>query len=162
MNVAPAILGFALAAVLLPCNVCRAQDAVAPTNTLRFRAVDIFVDSKDKPLAAYQLEFTASAGAKIAGIEGGEHAAFRDAPFHDPKAIQQERVIIGAFSTDKADRLPAGRTRVATIHLQTTGDQPPRYEVRVKAAATVGGKKIFVQANAEERQRNEDAKAKGQ
>ena len=70
--------------------------AIQITNALRFRAVDVFVNSKDKPLAAYQLEFTASAGVKIVGIEGGEHAAFKEAPFHDPKAIQQERVIIGA------------------------------------------------------------------
>ena len=138
-----------------------AQDA-APTNTLHFRAVDIFVDSTNKPLAAYQLEFTASAGAKIVGIEGGEHAAFKEAPFYDAKAMQHERVIIGAFSTAKADKLPTGKTRVATIHLQTTGDQPLRYEVLVKAAATVGGKKISIHASAQEKQRNENDKASGE
>lgn len=135
---------------------------VGPTNTLRFRTVDIFVDSTNKPLAAYQLEFTASAGAKIVGIEGGEHAAFREAPFYDPKAIQHERVIIGAFSTATADKLPTGKTRVATIHLQTTDEHPPRYEVRLKTAATVDGRKISAQASAEEKQRNEDDKASGQ
>jgi hypothetical protein len=124
--------------------------------------VDIFVDSTNKPLASYQLEFTASAGAKIVGIEGGDHAAFKEAPFYDPKAMQHERVIIGAFSTAKADKLPTGKTRVATIHLQTTGEVTPRYEVQVKAAATVGGKKISVHANAQEKQRNENDKASGE
>ena len=98
----------------------------------------------------------------LVGIEGGEHVAFKEAPFYDPKAMQHERVIIGAFSTAKADKLPTGKTRVATIHLQATGDQQPRYEVQVKTAATVGGKKISVHANAEEKQRNENDKASGE
>jgi hypothetical protein len=128
---------------------------ISAANTVHFRAADVFVDSGNRPLAAYQLEFTASAGAKIVGIEGGEHAAFKEAPFYDPKAIQHERVIIGAFSTAKADNLPTGKTRVATIHLQTTGNESPRYEVKLTAAATVGGKKIPAQASAAEKQRNE-------
>jgi hypothetical protein len=132
-----------------------------PTNTVHFRATGIFVDSKDKPLAAYQLDFTASAGAKIIGIEGGEHAAFKEVPFYDPKAMQHERVIMGAFSTAKADKLPTGKTRVATIHLLTTGSEPPHYEVRLTASATAGGKKIPAQASAEEKQRNENEHTPG-
>ena len=128
---------------------------ISATNTVHFRAVDVFVDSGNKPLAAYQLEFTASAGAKIVGIEGGERAAFKEAPFYDPKAIQHERVIIGAFSTAKADKLPTGKTRVAAIHLQLIGNETPRYEVKLSAAATVDGKKIPAQASAAEKQRNE-------
>ena len=147
--------------VMLSTFVVFAQE-VQPSNTPRFRAVDVFVGSKDKPLAAYQLEFTASAGAKIVGIEGGEHAAFKEAPFYDAKAMQHERVIIGAFSTAKADKLPTGKTRVATIHLQTTGDQPLRFEVQIKTAATVDGRKISAQASAQEKQRNENDKASGQ
>lgn len=132
------------------------------TNTIRFRAVDVFVDSTNKPLAAYQLEFTASGGAKIVGIEGGGHAAFKEAPFYDVKAMQHERVVIGAFNTAKADKLPTGKTRVATIHLQTTGDQPLRFKVQVKTAATVDGRKISAQASAEEKQRNENDQASEQ
>jgi hypothetical protein len=139
-----------------------AQESTPKPEPVRFRAVDIFVDSTNRPLAAYQLEFAAPAGAKIVGIEGGEHAAFKEAPFYDPKAMQHECVIIGAFSTAAADKLPTGKTRVATIHLQTTGELAPRYAVQVKAAATVGGKKISVHANAEEKQRNENDKASGQ
>jgi hypothetical protein len=151
----------ALAFVMALTAATRAQDD-QPTNSLRFRAVDIFVDSGTKPLAAYQLEFTAPAGAKIVGIEGGEHAAFKEAPFYDPKAIQHERVVIGAFSTNAADKLPTGKTRVATIHLQTTGNETPQFEVQVKTAATMNGKKITVTATAEEKQRNENNKASGQ
>ena len=139
-----------------------AQESAPKPEPVRFRTVDIFVDSTNQPLAAYQIEFAAPAGAKIVGIEGGEHAAFKEAPFYDPKAMQHERVIIGAFSTAAVDKLPTGKTRVATIHLQTTSQQTAQLEVQVKAAATVGGEKIAVHANAEEKQRNENDKASGQ
>src|SRR5258706_5729095 len=54
----------------------------------RFRAVDIYLDCKSAPLAAYQLEFAATNGAvKIVGIAGGEHAGFPEAAFYEPKRI---------------------------------------------------------------------------
>ena len=107
---------------------------------VRFAAVDLFVDAGDKPLAAYQLEFKATAGqVTIVGIEGGQHAAFNAAPYHDPQAIQHERVILAAFSTAPAGTLPVGRTRVATIHVQITGDVEPRYAVKLTTSATVEG-----------------------
>ena len=120
--------------------------------TVRFQAVDIFIDSKETPLAAYQLEFLVKTGdAKVVGVEGGEHAAFKDAPFYDPKAIQHERVIIAAFNTTSGDKLPTGKTRVATIHLQITGERKPDYAVKLETAATLEGRKIVVEATREER-----------
>jgi len=121
-------------------------------SAVRFRAVDIYVDAKDQALAAYQLEFSVVGGeAKIVGIEGGEHPAFKDAPFYDPKAIQHERVIIAAFNTTSGDKLPTGKTRVATIHLQITGERKPDYAVKLETAATLEGRKIVVEATREER-----------
>ena len=120
--------------------------------TVRFRAVDIFVDSGNKPLAVYQLEFAVTNGvAKIVGIEGGEHPAFREPPFYDPKAMQHERVIIAAFSTESADKLPVGKTRVATIHLQITGTAQPRFEIRLTVVSDSKGYKIPASVTAEER-----------
>ena len=120
--------------------------------TVRFQAVDIFIDSKETPLAAYQLEFLVKTGdAKVVGVEGGEHPAFKVAPFYDPKAIQHERVIIAAFNTTSGDKLPQGRTRVATIHLQVTGERNPDYAVKLEAAATLEGRKIVVETTYEER-----------
>ena len=128
-----------------------AQAAVTD-QTVRFQAVDIFIDSKDTPLAAYQLEFLVKTGdAKVVGVEGGEHPAFEDAPFFDPKAIQHERVIIAAFTTVAADKLPKGKTRVATIHLQITGERNPDYAMKLETAATLEGKKIVVEMTYEER-----------
>ena len=128
-----------------------AQPAVT-NQSVRFQAMDIFIDSKETPLAAYQLEFLVKSGdAKVVGVEGEEHPAFRDAPFYDPKAIQHERVIIAAFNTTSADKLPKGKTRVATIHLQVTGERNPDYIVNLETAATPEGKKIVAETTYEER-----------
>ena len=116
----------------------------------RFRAVDIYLDSKGTPLAAYQLEFAVTnIAAKIVGIEGGEHPSFHEAPFYDTKAIQHERVIIAAFSTDSLEKLPAGRTRIATIHFQILGDGEPAFLLKLQTAADSQGTKISVEANVE-------------
>jgi len=141
-----AILFFGLAAGLL------AQQPATEEGRSRFGAVDICLDSGSTPLAAYQLEFAATNGvAKIVGIEGGEHAAFRQPAFYDPKAIQHERVILASFSTAAANDLPTGKTRVATIHYQTTDLQPPKFILKFQTAGDAQGNKISAQASFEER-----------
>ncbi len=157
----PAPLGFAgavqnpLLLVLLlfvPFNPLLAQSAITNTVPVQFRTVDISLDTKGKPLATYQLEFSATAGdVKIVGIEGGEHPAFAQPPFYDPKAIQHNRVIIAAFSTETADKLPKGKTRVATIHVQTKGTGELKFELKLQAAADAGGNKIAAEASVKER-----------
>lgn len=108
---------------------------------VRFEAVDLLVDSGDLPLAAWQCEIQSrSPGVEIVGIEGGEHAAFVDPPFYDPRAIRNDRVILAAFST--ADELPSGRSRIARLHLQLEGPGPREFEVQVNVMATVGGEPI--------------------
>jgi hypothetical protein len=140
------ILLFGLAARL------PAQQPATEEGRTRFCAMDIFVDSGSTPLAAYQLEFAATNGvAKIVGIEGGEPAAFHEPPFYDPKAMQQERVIIAAFSTAPSASLPTGKTRVATIHFQMTGTKPPKFELKLQTAGDPQGNKIPVQPSYEER-----------
>jgi hypothetical protein len=134
------------------CVGLQAQEA-SQGAPIRFRAVDVYVDSKDKPLAAYQLEFSVTNGnAKIVGIEGGGHPAFSEPPFYDPKAMQQERVILAAFSTAAADKLPTGKTRVATIHLQVSGGVEPKFELKLQTIAGSNGNKIIAEPSAEERE----------
>ena len=117
-----------------------APPAEQPAAASRFGYVDLFVDAADQPLAAYQLEFEATAGdVKIVGVEGGQHAAFKQAPYYDPEAMQRERVILAAFSTADAAELPVGKTRVATIHLQTSGDIEPQYAIKLVTSATAEG-----------------------
>ena len=122
------------------------------TNTVRFQGVDVFVDSKEMPLAAYQLEFSVTNGnAKIVGIEGGEHPAFAEPPFCDPKALRHERVVLAAFSTDAADKLPKGKTRVATIHLQVSGSNQLKFATRLQTAAGPDGKAINAEVSVEQK-----------
>jgi hypothetical protein len=108
---------------------------------VRFKSIDVFVDSKEQALAAYQFELAATAGdVKIVGIEGGEHAAYRQPPFYDPKAMMGERVIVAAYST--SDDLPVGKTRVARVHVRVGGDVEPKYELKLTASASKEGKSI--------------------
>ena len=117
-----------------------------------FRAIDIYLDPQGAPLAAYQFEFAGTNGvAKIVGIEGGETAAFHEPPFYDPKAMQQDCVIIAAFSTNPPAELPSGKTRVATIHLQTSGTDAPGFVLKLETAADANGQKLQATASFEER-----------
>jgi len=121
---------------------------------VQFRAVDIYVDSKQQPLAAYQLEFSvtnAASAAKIVGIEGGETPAYSEPPFYDPQAMQHERVVIAAFSTNAVSNLPTGKTRVATIHLQTARAVESEFELKLEAAADSNGNRIPAEPSVEER-----------
>jgi len=130
----------------------RGQSPSPAEPQVRFRVVDVFVDSVNRPLAAYQLVFEAhGSDVKIVGVEGGESDAFREPPHHDPRAIQKERVILAAFHTGASLALPKGRTRVATIHVQVQGATEPDYEVRLVTAATVKARKIQATVHAEER-----------
>jgi hypothetical protein len=136
---------------LWPATLC-AQQPADEEGRSRFCAVDIYIDSKNAPLAAYQIEFSATNGvAKIVGVEGGDSAAFHEPPIYDAKAIQHERVIIAAFNTSSADKLPSGKTRIATIHLQIVGDQPLQYQLKLQVAANPDGNRISADATFEER-----------
>ena len=109
---------------------------------VRFAPLHIYLDSGERPLAAFQFELKATAGqVKIVGVEGGSHEAFsKTPPYYDPAALTKDRIIIAAFSTQRD--LPKGRTRVATIHLQILGDAQPQYELKLMVAADANGKDI--------------------
>lgn len=112
-------------------------------SSVRFAAYDVFVDSGESPLGAWQVDVRApgerNAGSvRIVGIEGGESEAYAKPPKYDPRAIQRDRVIIGAFSTLDAALLPTGRKRVARIHVRLEGPEGfvPEFEVTLETAAT--------------------------
>jgi len=115
------------------------QTADSRPESVRFEAVDVFVDSGDKLLAAYQFELKAKSGeVLLAGLEGGEHAAFKAAPYYDPAALLRNKVIVAAFST--APQLPHGRTRVARLMVQVTGPDEPAYDAKLSVAGSTDGK----------------------
>lgn len=144
------LLGAAVHAVAQPVGAAadRSASPRSPLPGARFEAVDLFIDAGPRPLAAYQLEFRADTPAvKIAGVEGGEHPAFAPAPYYDPAAIQHERVIIGALSTLAGPELPAGRTRVARVHVMVEAGASPRYQVTLQAAAGPDAVKFDAEAS---------------
>jgi len=126
----------AMAIILLVPQLGHANKVIE--SKVRFAPVHVYLDSGNAPLAAYQFELKAAAGTiKIVGVEGGEHPAFQEAPYYDPAALAQDRIIIAAFNTGR--NLPTGRTRIATIHLQITGAAKPQYELEVTVAADPDG-----------------------
>lgn len=112
-----------------------------------FTALELWLDTGDRPLAAYQLEVAASAGeVKIIGIEGAAPGSvFAEPPYYDPAAMQNERVVIADFSTGAPGTLPAGQFRIATIHLQVVGDVEPAFETKLTIAAGADGMKLEAQ-----------------
>ena len=103
-----------------------------------FAAFDVFVDSGAQALAAWQFEWLVpGGGARIVGVEGGEHAAFAQAPYYDPAALQGGRILVAAFST--AAELPHGRTRVARLHLMIDQGRTAEFAVRLQACAGSDG-----------------------
>lgn len=138
-------------AILALCLSLAAQSAAVgaatyATGKVRFEAVDVVVDSGETALAAYQFELvTLSGDVTIVGVEGGEHKAFSEPPYYDPKALTMDRVIIAAFSTQ--GDLPSGATRVARIHVRVAGSMEPEYEVRLTTAGGADGRKITAAAS---------------
>ena len=122
-----------LAVVLLVASLMRLvspASAQVPTRpTMRFAYVDVYLDSAERSLAAYQVEFSAASDVKILSLEGGEHVAFKAAPYYDPTALNQNRVVLAAYSTGEA--LPTARTRVARVHVQAAGAVTPRVKLVV-------------------------------
>ncbi|MCP4611977.1 MAG: hypothetical protein GY845_25025 [Planctomycetes bacterium] len=117
------------------------QDIPTVQSNVRFSPLHIYLDSGNKSLAAYQFELKAAAGqVKIVGVEGGQHKAFEEAPYYDPAALANNRIIIAAFNTGR--ELPKGRTRIATIHLQIIGDAEPDYELKLIVAGDADANEI--------------------
>lgn len=114
---------------------------VAATQAVRFATVDVHIDPKDHPLAAYQIEITGdSPHVKLAGVEGGEHAAFREPPYYDPAALNRNRIILAALNT--GSDLPNKPFRVARLHVQISGDANPQWEVKLVVASTSDGSAV--------------------
>lgn len=109
-----------------------------------FGWIEVWIDPKGAPLAAWQLEVDVLEGGKIVGIEGGGHPAYAEPPHYDPKAIQEERAVLAAFHTGEGRELPSSRVRVATVMVETRGDRVPSCAITLVTAATVGGDRIDV------------------
>ena len=136
------ILAFGLLGAIAPTDRSDNPSIVEPsTRSIRFATIDIRLDPKNHPLAAYQLEVIAdSPNVKLAGVEGGEHAAFRDPPYYDPAALNRNRIIVAAFNT--GSDLPSKESRVARLHVQISGDRNPKFEVKLSVASASDGSAV--------------------
>ena len=114
----------------------------SPASTAgRFGAVDVYIDPQGKPLAAYQFELSArGADVTLAGVEGGEHAAFAPPPYYDPRANVERRIVIAAFNT--GPDLPSAKMRVARLMVHIEGSAEPQYAVRLQVAASADATSI--------------------
>lgn len=143
-----AMIAVAVLGVLSRAGAQQDQREIAPeaAPAVWFLAFDIYVDSGATPLAAYQIEISASApggAVTLVGVEGGEHAAFAHPPYYDPAALHEnalrERIVIAALSTEPD--LPTGRTRVARLHVRASG-AAPSLTLKVETAGAADGRRI--------------------
>ncbi|MBT3382026.1 MAG: hypothetical protein HN742_26135 [Lentisphaerae bacterium] len=115
---------------------------------VRFVAVDLWSDSGDRPLAAYQVDIRYDARrVRVVGVEGGDHAAFVDPPHYDPKGMAGGRITLAAFSAVRD--LPTGKARLARLHLQVEGKAVPELNVELVTAGTATGSRIEVDLSLE-------------
>src|SRR5688500_16113141 len=104
-----------------------------------FAVYDVYIDPRGEPLAAYQLKISnKNADVKIISVEGGEHPRYKEAPKFDPKAIQRDVIKMAAFSLDAPEILPAGRVRVAALHVEIGPSLTPEWLLVVETAARPG------------------------
>ena len=134
--------GLLLLTLLLLAPLRADQSSVRKADpSVRFVPVHVYLDCGGEALAAYQFELQATGPkTKIVGVEGGDHAAFRNPPYYDPAALMNNRIILAAFSTDET--LPTGKTRIATLHLQITGPGDPDFATELTVTADVHGQTI--------------------
>ncbi len=111
----------------------------------RFAALDIYLETAE-PLAAWQFELRESAGRmRVVGVENGDSSAFSGTPYYDLEAVSEgaaDRIIVADYSMRPAGKLPTGRSRIATVHVQLQGSADPEYVLSLMAAGGTDGDPI--------------------
>lgn len=127
---------------------------------ISFRIVDVSVESKQNALAAYQIDIRYDKKKiKIVGLEGGS-GGFSEPPYYDHTGLDGDHIIIASF-VDNDLKAKKGKTRVARLHLQTTGCPPFELKTEPMAAAKPGGGDIPIKVgvvflNAQSVENNEE------
>lgn len=121
-----------------------------------FMVFDIMLDTGADKLAAYQLEIAyPQKTVKIVGLEGADTGAFNPPPYYDPEGMAGGRIKIAAYTLDDEDA-PAGKTRVARMHLSVQGSWDRELEFKLVTAAKPGGEKITPKITITEMAKNEN------
>lgn len=135
------VLPLLLIALLNPNASPQEPADLSSVSSSRFTWIDAWIDPHGKPLGAYQFELrTFGPDVALVGVEGGEHSAFAQPPYYDPKANLQKRIVIAAYNT--SNDLPHQRTRVARIMVRITGAAEPKYSATLDVAASSDAKPI--------------------
>ena len=112
---------------------------------VRFAALDVHLEAA-QPVAAWQFELSEAGGRmRVVGVENGDSPAFAKAPYYDWKAVNDgraDRIIVADFTVRPPVELPAGKVRIATVHVRITGDSDPEYVLRLVTAGNATGKPI--------------------
>ena len=120
--------------------------ALSVAGDVLFYPVDIYVDSGERPLAAWQIEVHYNdADISITGVEGGDYP-FTEPPYYDHPGMRSGRIILATFTTER--KAPAGRLRVARLHLMEEGDGDGRFSIRLVLAAGPDGEPFEAEINA--------------
>lgn len=110
----------------------------------RFLALDVIIESAE-PLAAWQFELSETGGGmKVVGIESGDSAAFKRAPYYDRDAVaggHAERIVVAHYSLERENELPSGATRVATVHVMLE-NVDANFDLKLITATASDGQKI--------------------
>lgn len=110
---------------------------------ISFSTADVYVDSSKDALAAYQIDIRYDKEKiKIVGLEGGTDG-FNKPPFYDQAGFEGGHIILAAFVSDDT-QAQKGSSKVARLHLQTTGCPPFVLKTEPMVAAKPGGKSIPV------------------
>ncbi|MFK7959483.1 MAG: hypothetical protein AB8G96_03085 [Phycisphaerales bacterium] len=136
-----------------------ADEPKAPVPAMRFTTVSLVLVS-DTPVAAWQVTVRRNADADadsdadavaggaprrsstIVGLEGGHAPPWTAPPRHDPAALSQDVLILGAWHLGTRDALIAGRAHVATLHLQVPVGIAVPFTAQLDAAADADGQPI--------------------
>ena len=112
-----------------------------------FYPVDIYIDTGESPLAAWQLEVIYDdADISIVGVEGGDRP-FTEPPYYDHPGLTEGRIILAAFSTERD--VPSGRLWVARLHLMEEADGDGRIDYRLILTAGPDGEPYEAEIKAE-------------
>lgn len=134
---------------LLPlCVAVLCLATLAADRRSRFMAVDIEIDPKGKPLAAWQIEFAAETGqVTLVGVENGDHPAYAARPpYYDPAALAGNRILLADYTLNPNP--PKQKFRAARLMLEIKGDVEPQFVAKLIAAADDQTKAIDAQVTA--------------
>ena len=138
------IVGFILCVLAAAVEQGPATTTTVQPAPTQLGTVDLFVDSAKTQLAAWQMEFKATAGQLRSSGSSAATTRFSRSALLRSGGIE-EQSNMGAFNI--SDKLPAGKIRVARLHLHISGDQRPVYAVNLVVAGDQEGKPITAQAS---------------